>query len=65
MKIKKKEFLLVVIDSQKTGFYAGFAAGAKNPNCKSIEEIDKLFDKLMSKVHESASEYIPFKEVKK
>jgi hypothetical protein len=63
MKIKKKQFLEVVIDSQKTGFYAGFAAGAKNQNVKSLKEIDKLFESSMQKIHEEASQYVSFEEV--
>jgi hypothetical protein len=57
------EFLEIILNAQKTGFYAGFAQGAKNRNVASIEQVDFLFYECMSELMQESSEYIDFEEL--
>jgi hypothetical protein len=57
------EFTEMLTNAQKQGFYLGFAAGAKNSNVKSLDEIDKIMNRVMSEIMIKSSEYIDFEEI--
>lgn len=61
--ISESEFLEIISDSQKAGFYLGFAAGQKNKEVKSLSEIDKIMNELMSELITKTDSYIPFEEI--
>lgn len=57
------EFLEIILNAQKTGFYAGFAQGRKNESVASIEQVDTLFAECMSELMQESAEYIDFEEL--